>query len=72
MVLQSPSGNLYLLEIKFSLSTNVSRGFYHSAEDLQPLGKYVIVAEIDQFPRADGTIVCSLDTFLKDIFPGLI
>jgi uncharacterized protein len=71
LVLQSPQSNLYIAEIKLSLSTGISRGFFHSAEDLQPKGKYVIIARGERFPRADGTLVCNLSDFLRQILPGL-
>jgi uncharacterized protein len=71
VVLSSNVGNLYLIEIKFSLSTNISKGFYQSIEDLQPRQKFLIVPNVMQFPRADGTVVCSLYDFLVDILPKL-
>ncbi len=71
LLLQSSKGNLYLIEIKFSMMANISKGFFQSAEDLMPKQKYVIVAKGELYPRADGTIVCNLSDFLKEIFPAL-
>lgn len=71
LVLVSPIGNLYLIEIKLSLSANISKGFFQSVEDLKPKQQFVIIAKGETFPRADGTIVCSLWDFLQQIFPLL-
>ena len=71
LVLQSPIGNLYIVEVKISVSTKVSIGFHNSATDLNAKGKFIIVKETDTFPRADGTVVCSLNEFLRSIFPNL-
>ncbi|NUQ24899.1 MAG: ATP-binding protein [Saprospiraceae bacterium] len=67
LVLQSATGDIYLAEIKLSLSTGVTRGFFHSGQDLQPKGKFVIIPEGDAFPRADGTLVCGLEEFLGEM-----
>ncbi len=71
LVLQSPLGNIYIVEVKISVSTKVSIGFYNSAADLKAKDKFIIVKETDTFPKADGTLVCSLNEFLKTIFPTL-
>ncbi|MEZ4829370.1 MAG: DUF4143 domain-containing protein [Bacteroidia bacterium] len=71
LVMLSPSGKRYLVEIKRALSAPVSRGFFQVKEDLQPEGQFVIVPEGEAFPRSDGTIVCGLMEFLEVILPGL-
>jgi uncharacterized protein len=72
LVLQSPIGNLYVLEIKLSLSASISKGFFQSIEDLKPKQQFIIVAQGETFPRADGTLVCSLMDFLTTIQPTLV
>lgn len=71
LVLESPLGNIYIVEIKISVSTKVGIGFYNSATDLKAKDKFILVKETDSFPKADGTLVCSLNEFLKSIFPTL-
>ena len=71
LVLESPLGNIYIVEVKVSVSTKVGIGFYNSAIDLKVNDKFIIVKETDSFPKADGTLVCSLDEFLKSVFPTL-
>ncbi|MDX2250062.1 MAG: ATP-binding protein [Bacteroidia bacterium] len=71
LVLLSPLGKTYLIEIKRALSAPVSKGFFQVKEDLRPEGQFVIVPEGEAFPRSDGTIVCGLMEFLEVILPGL-
>jgi uncharacterized protein len=71
LVLESPLGNIYIVEVKVSVSTKVGIGFYNSAADLKVKDKFIIVKETDSFPKADGTLVCSLNEFLKSVFPTL-
>jgi uncharacterized protein len=71
LVLKSPINTIYSIEIKLSLSTKVSRGFFHSNDDIKPQQQFVIVADTDTFPRADGTLICSLMYFLNTILPSL-
>ena len=71
LVLESPLGNIYIVEVKISVSTKVGIGFYNSAIDLKVNDKFIIVKETDSFPKADGTLVCSLNEFLKSVFPTL-
>lgn len=72
LVLQSATGHLYLIEIKLSLSASISKGFFQSVADLKPKQQFVIVSEGETFPRADGTITCSLKVFVHDFLPQLV
>jgi hypothetical protein len=71
LVLQSPIGNLYVIEVKMSVSVKISAGFHISATDLGAKEKFVIVKETDAFPLSDGTWVYSLKEFLSEILPNL-
>ena len=71
LVLRSPQGNLYVIEVKWSLAHKISRGFTESSQDLEAHQKFVLIAAGDAFPRADGTMVYSLEVFLKDVLPKL-
>jgi uncharacterized protein len=71
LVMQSPRGHLYLMEIKVSLSSGISRGFYQSSADLEPKSKFVVIMEGENYPRADGTWVCNLQDFLQHHLPNL-
>jgi len=71
LVFQSPRGDIYLIEIKLSLSAGISRGFYQSGDDLAAKGKFIVVLEGESFPKSDGTWVCSLQDFLQNHLPVL-
>lgn len=71
LVLQSPVGNIYVIEIKLSASSSISRGFYQSAEDLAAKGKFVVVKEGESYPKGEDVWVCNLQDFLLRFFPGL-
>ncbi|MFN0174065.1 MAG: ATP-binding protein [Saprospiraceae bacterium] len=64
LVLVSPSGELYCIEIKFSSAPVLSKGFYQCISDLQPTYKYVIVPVGDAYPKDGGVRVINLQEFL--------
>jgi uncharacterized protein len=59
------------IEIKFSVSPAISKGFYQSVEDLQPQFKYVIIPSGECFDREDGLRICPLNIFLERELPLL-
>jgi uncharacterized protein len=71
LVLQAPGGDLHMIEIKYSLTTSISKGFVQSAADLNPKTKFVLHAGDGCFPRTDGTLVCGLREFLIERLPFL-
>jgi len=71
LVLVAPNGTLSCLEIKFSNSPVLSKGFYQSATDLEATHRYVIIPEGTAYPKAEGTIVMGLSEFLRTELPGL-
>jgi hypothetical protein len=64
LVLISPAGEKLCVEIKYSNSPVISKGFYESIKDIQPDKQYVIIPDDAGYPKADGTVVCSLHDFL--------
>ena len=72
LLMITPSGKMVCIEIKFSVSPTISKGFYHSVEDLQPQYKYVITPSGECFDRNDGLRICSLNIFLEKELPMLL
>lgn len=71
LLMITPSGKMVCIEIKFSVSPTISKGFYHSVEDLQPQYKYVITPSGECFDRHDGLRICPLNIFLEKELPML-
>lgn len=67
LVLVSPSGELYCIEIKFSSAPVLSKGFYQCIEDLRPTHKYVIVPAGESYPKEGGVRVINLHDFLSTL-----
>lgn len=65
MVLISPNGKKACIEIKYSSSPKLSKGFYETIKDLEPDFKYIIIPEGDQYVKDDDIIVCSIFDFLQ-------
>jgi uncharacterized protein len=65
LLMITPNGKKVCIEIKFSISPNISRGFYECIEDLTPEYKYVITPSGETFNRGDGLRICSLSDFLE-------
>jgi uncharacterized protein len=72
LIVVTPSGKLACLEIKFSITPNISRGFYESVADLQPDFKYIITPGGSRILRSDGLCICPLDVFLRDDLPTFL
>jgi predicted AAA+ superfamily ATPase len=67
LVLISPSGIRYAIEIKFSEAPVLSRGFYASVADLKPDHSFVIIPSGDAYPKANNIRVISLPDFLQHL-----
>ncbi len=59
------------IEIKFSNSPTVSKGFFESIKDLKPKYKFVITPSSDEYPYKEGIITTSLFKFLKNHLPSI-
>ena len=64
LVLMSPNGKMTCIEIKYSLSPTLSKGFYQSMEDLKPDYQYVIIPSGSSYFFNEKLKVCSLIDFL--------
>ena len=64
----TPSGKKVCIEIKFSVSPSISKGFYQSIKDLQADKSYVITPSGECYDRSDGLRICPLSTFLQEEF----
>lgn len=71
LILRSSSGNLIIIEIKYSSNAAPSKGFYSAAEDLQPIAQFIIVPDGNLFQRSETIKVCGLFWFLKEVIVNL-
>ncbi|MEZ4825273.1 MAG: ATP-binding protein [Bacteroidia bacterium] len=72
LVLISPGRKKIAIEIKFSTSVSVSKGFYESINDFQPDLCYVIVPSGEKYPKPGKVWVISLEEFLKEELPKIM
>lgn len=72
LLLLTSKGEKVGIEIKFSTSPVISKGFYRSVEDLQLQHKYVITPSGERFYRSDGLCICPLNLFLEIELPALV
>ena len=70
LVLITPSGRKICIEIKFSASPAISRGFYETVNDIQPDFQFIVVPSGESYPRGNGLWVCNLDEFLDKLMQG--
>jgi uncharacterized protein len=66
LVVINPKGKMICIEIKYSLTPSISRGFYESVADLKPHFQYVIIPSGESYFMNDNVKVCGLSTFLKE------
>lgn len=71
LVIIAPNGALHCVEIKYSLSPVISKGFYQALRDLEPAKSYVITPAGESYERSDGIRVCALADFLEKLGAGL-
>ena len=53
LILELPGGKLWVMEIKRSLGSKPSRGFYEACEDLKPARKFLVHSGIDRYPLGE-------------------
>ena len=71
LVLSQPGGKKVLIEIKYSVDPQPSRGFYEVAADLKPDHQYIIIPEGEAWLRNENQKGCGLQYFLQVELPGL-
>ncbi len=64
LVVISPNGTMTCIEIKYSSSPSISKGFYQSVADLKPAHEYVVVPSGDAYFLNERVKVCNLADFL--------
>ncbi len=69
--LDTPSGKLAAIEIKYFNSSSVSKGFFLSCEDVAPDFKFVLTPESENYLGGQGVRVCGLLHFLLNEMPAL-
>jgi uncharacterized protein len=67
LLIQSPSGNLWAIEMKRSATPKVERGFHLACADLNPTRKFVVYPGIDTYRMSDDITAISLPNFCKAI-----
>lgn len=65
LVLISPNGVMTCVEIKYSVSPVIAKGFYQSMDDLRPAHQYVIVPSGPPYFFNEKLKVCGLQDFLE-------
>ncbi len=65
LVLISPNGVMTCVEIKYSTSPVIAKGFYQSMDDLKPAHQYIIVPSGSSYFFNERLKVCSLEGFLE-------
>jgi predicted AAA+ superfamily ATPase len=60
------------IEIKFTSSPKITKGFYISTEDLQCKNNFIIIPGEETYQISKNTTVIGLDLFLVKTLPGMI
>lgn len=63
-VLETPSGEIWAIEIKRSHAPKIKASYYHAADDIGAHRKFVIYSGRDQFPISNETEVIGIMGFL--------
>jgi predicted AAA+ superfamily ATPase len=67
LILILPNQDRYLIEIKRSLTPQVSKGFYAAQEDIAPQSAFVVYAGTERYPLKEKVTVISLSELLSFI-----
>lgn len=65
LVLESPEGEVWAIEIKRASAPRLGRGFYEACKDIRATHKWIVNANNDQYPLNDGVEVIGLMQFLE-------
>ena len=69
LLLAWPSGELWAIEIKRSLSPKVERGFHAACDDLKPSRKLVVYPGNEAFPLGSDVQAVPLETLCAELAP---
>jgi len=72
LVLVKGNNPVSCIEIKYTSSPRLSKGFQISFEDLQTKQNYIIVPKSEPFPIHQNVTVCNLLDFLKSHLPSIL
>ncbi len=67
LLLHWPSGDLWAIEVKRSLSPKVERGFHSACEDLQPTRKLLVYPGDEPFPLGHGAQAVPLAALCQEL-----
>jgi predicted AAA+ superfamily ATPase len=65
LVLESPEGEVWAIEIKRASAPKLGRGFYEACKDIGATHKWIVNAGNDQYPMKGGVEVVGLRQFLE-------
>lgn len=65
LVLESPEGEVWAIEIKCASAPRLGRGFCEACKDIGAIHKWIVNANNDQYPLNDGVEVIGLMQFLE-------
>lgn len=65
LVLVLPNGQKWAVEIKFSLSPKVTKGFHQAANDIKADQKFIVYGGQEEYPYPHDVRVISLEKFLQ-------
>lgn len=65
LLMLTPNGKKVCIEVKFSVTPAISKGFHQSISDLKPDASYVITPGGECYDRSDGLRICPLEVFLE-------
>ena len=71
LVLESPTGSRFGIEVKFGLDPGLSRGFHNSATDLGTLRDFLVYPGEHRVPLDDRTELLPLGQLITEILPTL-
>jgi uncharacterized protein len=67
VLLASPGGEIWAIEVKRSLSPMVERGFHSACEDLSPVRKLVVYPGGESFPLGNDVQAVSLHALCREL-----
>lgn len=67
LILEFPNSEVWAIEIKYSLSPKLKKGFHHAVEDVQPDKCFVVYAGQDRFPVSEKIEAISLFDMAREI-----